>query len=256
MLAGQAWRMDAATDDLHLLGIDLATCLVISAPGRFERENDPDRSAGPRFAFLGCQQGNVFAVRGDVGDPIAQAVLALSAGEAPWSDPVNPPGCLTAAIDLLARGGAATTITRGIVYRLPQETWFEHPARIVRADTPAGEDFRGRIADHGFPPSLLGMGFKELGHLWAPWCAALDGEKIAALAFAARLGGEGAEIGVATGPEFRRRGFAAAATAAWSRLPALGDRALFYSTQTTNRSSQRVAARLGLRQIGSSLRVA
>jgi predicted GNAT family acetyltransferase len=56
-----------------------------------------------------------------------------------------------------------------------------------------------------------------------------------------------------TVPEFRARGFAAAAPAAWSRLPSLAGRALFYSTQTTNLSSQRVTARLGLRLIGGSV---
>jgi ribosomal protein S18 acetylase RimI-like enzyme len=248
--------MDAATDDLRLLRIDLATCLVTLSPGRFERENDRDHSAGPRFAFLGCQQGNVFAVRSDVDHLLARDILALAADEPPWSDPAAPLSCLTRIADLLSIEAPVRTLALGLIFRMPHQTLFEHPARIVRGDTPAGEDFRVRLADSGFPPSLLAMGFKDVGDLWPPWCATLDGEEIAALAFAARLGDEGAEVGVATAPEFRRRGFAAAATAAWSRLPALGDRALFYSTQTTNRSSQRVAARLGLRQIGSSLRVA
>lgn len=248
--------MDTAiADDLRLLGIDLASCLVISSPGRFERENDPDRSIGPRFAFFGCRHGNVFAVRRDVDDLLARDILALAADEPPWSNPAARPSRLTRIVDLLSKKAPVGAIAPGLIYRLPHQTPFEHPARIVRGDTPTGVAFSGRIADRGFPPSLLAMGFTGVGDLWPPWCAALDGEQIAALAFAARLGDEGAEIGIVTAPEFRHRGFAAAATAAWSRLSALAHRALFYSTQTTNRSSRRVAARLGLRQIGSSLRV-
>jgi predicted GNAT family acetyltransferase len=84
---------------------------------------------------------------------------------------------------------------------------------------------------------------------------ALAGDDIAALAFAARLGERGAEIGVVTLPQFRGRGFAAAATAAWSALPMLQDRALFYSTHRDNLSSQRVIARLGLPFLGVSMRL-
>jgi hypothetical protein len=56
----------------------------------------------------------------------------------------------------------------------------------------------------------------------------------------------------------RRRGgrFAAAATAAWAARPALGDRVRFYSTQASNVSSQRVAQRLGLRLVGTTVSVA
>ncbi len=77
----------------------------------------------------------------------------------------------------------------------------------------------------------------------------------AAVAFAARLGAQGADVGVYTFPAFRGRGLAVAVTTVWSSLPALSDRALFYSTHRTNASSRRVAERLGLRRVGLSLRV-
>lgn len=51
-------------------------------------------------------------------------------------------------------------------------------------------------------------------------------------------------------PEFRGKGHAAAVTAEWADLIRASARLLFYSTSGTNRSSQRVAARLGLRRIG------
>ncbi len=103
------------------------------------------------------------------------------------------------------------------------------------------------------PPALHEAGFKSIADLWEPWCVAVEGEEVAAIAFAARLGVIGAEIGVYTFPGFRSRGFAAAVTAEWSSIPSLDGRALFYSTSRSNRSSQRVAARLGLRIIGASV---
>ena len=78
-----------------------------------------------------------------------------------------------------------------------------------------------------------------------------DGE-IASLVETVRIGPTGAEAGVNTVPDLRGRGFAAAATAGWAMSPSLGGRTRFYSTSATNRSSQRVAARLGLRYIGAS----
>jgi predicted GNAT family acetyltransferase len=77
---------------------------------------------------------------------------------------------------------------------------------------------------------------------------------IASIAFAARLGAGGAEVGVYTFPGWRSKGLAAAVTAKWSAHPDLEERELFYSTTISNISSRRVAARLGLQQFAISLR--
>ena len=95
-----------------------------------------------------------------------------------------------------------------------------------------------------------------MGDFWPPWCVALQGDEIAAIAFAARLSPDAAEPGVGSVPAFRGRGLAAAATAGWAALPGLQGRALFYGTSRTNVSSQRVAVRLGLRFLGASLSIA
>ena len=59
-----------------------------------------------------------------------------------------------------------------------------------------------------------------------------------------------------TAKAFRGRRLAAAAVAGWTRLAALQSRTLFYSTDRRNIASQHVAARLGLRLAGASLRIA
>jgi predicted GNAT family acetyltransferase len=104
-------------------------------------------------------------------------------------------------------------------------------------------------------PAMVAAGFVDAGELWPPWCVAtVDGE-IAAAAFAARTGAGGLEVGVYTLEAFRGRALAAAVTAAWTRLPSLQARTLFYSTSISNRASQAVTVKLGLRRFGVSLAV-
>ena len=245
----------AETDDLRLLKVDTATTFVINASGRIERENDPDCSPGPRFFFAGCPAGNIARVRHDVEDQTALRILAIAAQEPPWRDPDVLPQCLGKVIDVFSRDQPVVTIAPGVIYRLPNGLQYEHGARIVRGDTADGEQMLARLAERGLPQSMLDAGFKGVADFWEPWCVALEGDEIASIAFAARIGDIGAGIGVYTFPGFRGRGFAAAVTASWSSMRRLNGRALFYSTAKSNRSSQCVASRLGLRPIGASVRV-
>jgi hypothetical protein len=126
---------------------------------------------------------------------------------------------------------------------------------VVISGTVAGDELLGRLESEGIPAGMAEMGFAGTGDLWPPWCAALDGGVVASVAFAARLSPTGAEVGVATAPDTRGRGLAAAVTAAWSAHPDLAGRARFYTTAVENRSSRRVAERLGLRLLGPTISV-
>jgi RimJ/RimL family protein N-acetyltransferase len=108
---------------------------------------------------------------------------------------------------------------------------------------------------HGLPDGSAELGFRSISDLWRPWCMALVNAEVASVAFAARISETGAELGVATANAFRGQGYAAAAAAGWTKLPTLQSRKLFYSTDQTNVSSQRVIARLGLHFLGASLRL-
>ncbi|HEX4199713.1 MAG TPA: GNAT family N-acetyltransferase [Caulobacteraceae bacterium] len=253
-------------DDLELLRRDIAIRYVISGSGRIERgpfrpsgprqeSVPPERSGGPRLHFAGCADGALAHLRHDVDDEIAARVLSFTETAPPWSDPDTPPAGLDAILALLSRGTASSVDGPEIVFRLPNGLACDHGARLVACDTAAGEALLARLARGGVPPSLLEAGFLELGDFWWPWCVALDGDDIAAMAFAANLGQSGAEIGVFTFPGFRGRGFAAAATAGWASLESLEGRELIYSTRLTNASSRRVADRLGLRPAGARVRV-
>jgi hypothetical protein len=252
------------SDALKLLHIDVATMFVMSSSGRIERQNDPDGSPGPRLYFAGCAQGNIAHVRDDITDEAASRLLAIAAEEPPWRDPWVLPQGIGKLLDVLstnppfATGPASRiplTVGPGGIYQLPHHLQNEYAATIVRGDSAEGHKIRERFGRDGMPQSMIEAGFKSVGDLWEPWCIAVEGDEIAAIAFAARLGTVGAEIGVYTFPKFRSRGLAAAVTASWSTLPSLNGHALFYSTSRSNRSSQRVAARLGLRMIGASVNI-
>jgi hypothetical protein len=149
----------------------------------------------------------------------------------------------------------ADRIERELTYVLARVTAPARAVPVVMSGTVEGDELLARLDSEGMPAGLAEMGFADAGELWPPWCAALAGESVASVAFAARLSPLGAEIGVATAPQARGRGLAAAATAAWSRHPALAARACFYTAGVENRSSLRVAERLGLRLLGPTVSV-
>jgi RimJ/RimL family protein N-acetyltransferase len=237
----------------RLLAIQYRTLFLVGDTGRIERENDPDRSPGPRFWLAGCVSGNISGVRSDVADDVAAEIAALVATEPPFADLTSPPTHLDRYIDLLARDAAAPREMRGLIYELPHYLQYESRVRLI--DDESNEGRCQFFSIHGLPGGLAELGFRSISDLWRPWCVALVNGEVASVAFAARISETGAELGVTTAKAFRGQGYAAAAAAGWASLPTLQSRKLFYSTDQTNVSSQRVIARLGLRFLGASLRL-
>ncbi|HEM7878049.1 GNAT family N-acetyltransferase [Burkholderia contaminans] len=235
------------------LDIDYRTLFCLHPDRRIERENDPDRSPAPRFWLGRCADGNLAGVRADVPPPVADALARLASSEPPLSGPMHP-AHLERYLALLA---PVPHWNIGLVYPLPHALDFDIDARValIDGDSDAGRHLLHALSTRGMPGGLFSMGFRSVADLWAPWCAAVVDEEITSVAFAARLSDVGAELGLATAPAFRGRGLAAAVTAAWTRLPSLRTRTLFYSTDSDNRASQRVASRLGLTLRGTTLRV-
>jgi hypothetical protein len=156
---------------------------------------------------------------------------------------------------LLAAEAPVDQYEMGLNWTFPGRLNYEHPAALVGSNTLTSDRLVARLIERGMPKALVGMGFVDVGAFWTPWCVALDGNEIASIAFTVGVGPSSAEVGVATMPGLRRRGFAAAATAGWASLPSNSGRTLFYGMQTTNVSSLRVTQRLGLRFIGASLNI-
>jgi hypothetical protein len=243
-----------ASEDLRLLVLESTTGFALSASGRILRQNDPDGSPGPRLFFASCAGGNLARVRHDVDDRTADEFMKLADKEPAWSDERALPSFADAVIARISADTRAMAEVAALCHRLPNGLVSDVAATIVSSGTAEGSALHARLADE-MPPHLIEAGFLTTGDLWEPWCAAIEGGEIAALAFAARTGVEGLEVGVYTFPGFRGRGLAAGVTAAWSRLPHLTGKTLFYSCSASNSSSRRVVQRLGLRRIGLSLRI-
>jgi hypothetical protein len=244
---------DPATEDLRLLELDVETLFAASPERRLLRQNPPDNGPAPRLFVGGCAGGNVLRLGSGVNEAVAADVLALAETEAAWTDPDRLPARLELLVERLPTGDAVGSPTPFLIYHLPNGLEPDPDVAIVRFDGPEGQRLLARLAEAGMPAHLVEAGFTTLKDLWAPWCAAMVDEAIAALCFAARIGPRGLEAGVYTFPGFRGRGLAAAVTAAWSSLSGLANKTLFYSTSRDNRSSQRVAERLGLRRFAVSL---
>ncbi len=241
--------------ELDALATQLRTTFVLDASGRIERENDPDRSPGPRFWLAGCASGNVVGVRADVPEAAAVEVLALAATEAPFHAPGARPRHFDRYVELLSHRGRAPEPEFGLLYSFPHGVTHASAVALVDSESDEGERLLETLARDGMPEGLRAMGFGDVSEFWAPWCVALHEGQAVSVAFAARLSEGGAEIGVATATAWRGRGYATAAAARWSALPSLRSRRLFYGTTQANASSQRVAARLGLRPLGANLRL-
>jgi hypothetical protein len=239
--------------DAELLAIQFQTALVLERSGRILATNDPDRSPAPRFALSGCASGNIYGVHADVSDGIAAQLMDLAASEPPFFDRLGAPRHLDRYIELLSYDAVAPQPRLEMSHVLPNDIAYQHDVRLICSESLEGQELRATLATKGMPLGLVEMGFTNVSEFWEPWCVALHHTDVASVAFAARLSETGASLGLATSPELRGRGYAAAATAGWARMPALRSRALFYSTSQTNISSQRVIARLGLRFLGGSL---
>jgi hypothetical protein len=241
--------------DIELLWIQFQTLFLTTESGRIDRENDPDHSPGPRLYLAGCVSGNVAGLRSDVTDDLAAEIMSFVAKEPPFFTRDGHPQYLDRYTGLLSQESAVRKQSLGVIYELPNDLEYRHAVPLIDSESDEGERLHAHLSINGMPAGLMDMGFRDVSHFWAPWCVVMHDGQVASVAFAARLSKSSAEIGVATAPAFRGRGYAAAAAARWSRLQSLQSRALFYSADQTNRSSQRVAARLGLRFLGASLRI-
>ena len=241
--------------DRNLLEIEAATIYVLTDSGRILRSSSPDHEEGSRFRLASCNSGNVVLIRHDVSESAARSIEGLAAREPALAHPDGLPVYLNEYRRLLAVEAPVKSGDSDLIWTFPDQLDHDHPAELVRSDTSAGDQLLARLADRGMPEFVAKMGFVDIGEFWAPWCIALQGEEIASIAFTVGVVPASAEVGVTTIPAFRGQGLAAVATAEWASLSANNGRVLFYGTSRANISSQRVTQRLGLRLIGTSLKI-
>lgn len=175
------------------------------------------------------------------------ALLAWDSLPASMSPADTPPG-LALLEAIFDRHGISAVLHSGPSYLVQEALTVDSTTELVTSASPLEE--RNRLQ----PPAEANWSPGEWQELLAgdlgPWALALDGDDVVAICHSARVSGQGAEAGVRTSPEYRRRGHAAATTAAWAALVYESGRLPFYSTSADNLASQAVAARLGLLPLG------
>ena len=241
----------ADLDDLELLKLETATLCELSESGRVLRGRSPEGKAGPRLSLCRSGAGNVVWLRHDVDAEMAREIETIVGKEPILDEPKAPPVYLAEYARILGAAAPTEPEPGGPIYTFPDRVAFEHPAELIRSDTPDGDRLVAGLVENGMPEALSSLGFVDVGEFWEPWCVALDGEAIASIAFTVAMTDVSAEVGVTSMVAHRGRGFAAAATSGWASHPRLHGRTLFYSTSWSNVSSQRVTDRLGLRFIGT-----
>jgi RimJ/RimL family protein N-acetyltransferase len=225
--------------DLDLLQIEIETLWATDARGRIY---------GPDLVIASSRTGCDLALGVDVADDLAGTLAAIVGAAPPPTDLTAPPAPLEPCRRLLEPVLGPVTLTPGSgpSYLIPDTVAFRSAARLVRSDSDERWSLRGAN-----PGNWRAEEWSDLlaGHL-EPWVMAIRDGLVISICHTPRYGTRGAEAGVWTRPGYRGHGHAAAVTAEWSALMRQTGRHLFYSTSRTNRSSQAVAARLGLRAIG------
>lgn len=134
----------------------------------------------------------------------------------------------------------------GPSYVIEEGVVFPPTTRLTRSDAADADLLRGAN-----PGNWEADAWHDLldGRLGA-WVMAVESGRVVSICHTPVCNAGAAEAGVWTDPACRGRGYAAACTAEWATLMRPTRRALFYSTSRTNRASQAVARRLGLRFLG------
>lgn len=240
--------------DLELLAIEIDTLWLEDDRNRLLKvQNAQDRPALHLRVGVSTE-GWTLAFGSDVPDAVVEELQAAFDVEPPAADPSKPPALFARCKQLLESALGDVESSGGPSYVIPTGTSFVSGAALLRSDDEHKERLRTQDLQR------LNWSAEEWRQLLdgdlGPWAFVMNGDRVVSMCHTARLAGNGAEAGTWTDPDYRGRGYAAAATAAWASLFAPGDRHLFYSTGADNLSSQRVAARLNLPLIGWIWRLA
>ena len=226
--------------DLELLEVEIETLWPMDEHERI--------TTGPDLVIASAPSGSTAAVGSAVSNQLAAELKARVRQSRSETVSGSPPPVLEHCRRLLEAelGPVELMPASGPSYLIPDSIAFPAAVRLVRSNEPDIAALRDANPGNWEAEEWQDLLDGRLG----PWVMALDHGLVIAICHTPRSGARGAEAGVWTRPGFRGRGHAAAVTAAWAALVRPDGRRLFYSAARTNLSSQRVAARLGLRPLG------
>lgn len=233
--------------DIDLLALETDTLWTRDDRGRLARAGGLDAAPPPQLVVAASSAAQIAAVGHDVPNELAAELLSVVVGAAPPA-PGQPPAALDICALRLASTLGPVDVSGGPSYVATSVPVATSGATIIVSDgsKPHGDALHAPEGSGWEPHEWRALLDGTLG----PWAMAEVSDQIVSICFSPRLTRVAAEAGVRTEPEHRGRGHAAAVTAAWASLVMATGRHAFYSTSADNMSSQRVAARLGLRPIG------
>ena len=217
-------------------------------------------SFDPHGRIAGCYgvtiasstDGRALWIGAGVPDDVATELAAEFDRSPQPSSPGEPPPALAACERILGRVNGELAHASGPSYVFPDDTEFVVGTSIARSDGADTEALRGANPGNWHPIEWSELLDGKLG----PWTMITDGERAISICHTpGPLTERAGECGVWTDPRFRGLGYAAATATAWVPLVRAPGRHLFYSTDTDNLSSQRVAHRLNLLDIGWTWRL-
>lgn len=246
------WRDSSRTldavDDNALLRIEMDTIWAHDARGRLTHVRGNPARPAPLLAAGTAGGAWLIDIGQEVEDDAAAAVEAYVRALPPPPDRRVPLDAIARLSAMLDPAPDAITFDGGVGYLLPDHLALDSGAPVVTSASPAGE--RTSLV----APPEANWRSDEWGDLLAgrlgPFAIVRDGGTAISICHCARLTEIAAEAGVWTHPEHRGRRHAVAVTAAWASLLQPSIPYKFYSTSEHNTASQRVAARLGAREIG------
>ena len=205
----------------------METLYLLDGDGRIRGTRELEPSPGPVFSLIRGRASCAWAVRADVSRDLAEELEELARDEPPVSDfrvaPVHVERYMS-----LVEG----KVDSGPSFVFPEA--IAEPQGTVRIDDVA-------LLDHHFS----GWRASEIPEC-APIVGVVEDRHAVSVCFCARRSDVAAEAGVETAVEFRGRGLAPRATAAWASAIRAAGRIPLYSTSWSNEASLAVARKLGL----------
>jgi GNAT superfamily N-acetyltransferase len=214
-----------------------------SGDGRIETTNEWDGRPAPRIHLFRSAGFVRILIRHDIADYIALRLLDLAEYEPQPAHPRAAPRFADAYLRILAEVGPVQAVWSGPALRFPERVMAVPPDVVPIGLTNAG------LLLPLFPDWLADVPHRQ------PFVAAVSEGRAVAVCASVRITPYVHEAGVATAPQYRRRGHAMRAVAAWAG--AVRDRGAepVYSTAWENAASLAVARSLGLDGFGSDYRV-
>jgi hypothetical protein len=224
--------------------------LAIQAEPSFDRRGRVADCYGITIAC--CKGGQALWIGADVPDAMASELEAVFERSSPPTDPTEPPPALELCEKIVGAVDDALERTAGPHYLVPDDLRFDSPIAIARSDGSSVDRLRNANPGNWHPVEWDELLDGQLG----PWAIATEDDLAISICHTpGPLTEHAGECGVWTDPRFRGRGYAAATAAAWVALARSPQRHLFYATDANNLSSQRVARRLNLPELGWTWRL-